>query len=120
MLRWWMLLAGTVLFVANASASPVRRIEDATLVGVSGAWRISAGVVLTLVRLDLLNNGVRAEVYAVQLHPNEVLPAVGAICSIEASRRRVDGATADGRAVRGEVLFADHIRCDGQDYLSDA
>jgi hypothetical protein len=115
----WSMAASAALFAANAFASPPTRIEDATLVGISGAWPVAAGVVLTLVRLELEHAGARTEVFAVQLRPGEAMPPVGATCTIDASYRRVDGRTADGRTVRGEVLFADHIACGGREYLSD-
>lgn len=110
----WLVSASALLAV-----SATTRIEDARLEATSGAWTVDAGVVLTLVRLDLAHAGARTEVYAVQLKRDEQIPSVGARCSIEATPRRVDGSTADGRSVRGTVLFADRIECDGREYLSD-
>lgn len=110
----WLVSAGALLAVSAST-----RIQDARLEATSGAWAVDAGVVLTLVRLDLSHAGARTEVYAVQLRRDEQIPPAGAICTVEAASRRVDGATADGRSVRGTVLFADRIECDGREYLSD-
>jgi len=115
----WALLFFAASFAANVSAAPSLRIEEARLVATSGAWSIDAGVVLTLVRLDLVDARGLTQVYAVQLRRDEQIPTPGQTCTVEATQRRVDGATADGARVRGLTLFADHIACDGREYLSD-